>query len=84
MPIGLTATIIPLYDAKLQRLIDFVWQQYVAQGDDEHVTGKLVGLLELKHHSTTHAAADPGGIKTICDAFVGVQKRLYEPRASIG
>jgi type I restriction enzyme, R subunit len=77
-------TIMPLYDAKLQGFIDFVLQQYVAQGVDETDTGKLVGLLELKYHSTSDAAAELGGVKTIREAFVGFQKHLYERNASIG
>jgi type I restriction enzyme R subunit len=70
--------IMPLYDAKLQGFIDFVLQQYVAQGVDELDTGKLAALLELKYHSTSDAAAQLGGVKTIRDTFVGFQRYLYE------
>ncbi len=49
--------IMPLYDVKLQAFMDFLLQQYVAQGVDELDTGKLAALLELKCHSTSDAAA---------------------------
>jgi type I restriction enzyme R subunit len=76
--------IMPFYGAKLQGFINFVLQQYVAQGVDELDTGKLVGLLELKYHSMSDAAAELGGVKAIREAFVGFQKHLSERNAGIG
>jgi type I restriction enzyme R subunit len=69
--------IMPLYDAKLQAFIDFVLQQYVAQGVDELDTGKLPELLTLKYGTLSDATAALGGTATIRKTFIGFQKDLY-------
>lgn len=75
-------TILPLYSEKLQAFIDFVLQQYVAQGYEELDTSKLVGLLELRYQNTHDAAAELGGTTLIRETFIDFQKHLYEGTAT--
>ncbi len=65
------------YDAQLQSFLDFVLNQYVAQGVGELDQDKLGSLLELKYHTVDDAAARLGSVPRIRDAFVGFQQYLY-------
>ncbi len=47
-------------------------------GDEELDQTKLPGLLKLKFHATSNAAALFGDVALIRDAFIGFQKHFYQ------
>lgn len=68
------------YDADLSAFLDFVLGQYVAQGVSELDGDKLPRLLELKYASASEGAAMLGGVKGVRQAFLDVQRGLFQPR----
>jgi type I restriction enzyme, R subunit len=66
------------YDYKQQAFLDFVLAQYIKEGVQELDQAKLPGLLELKYHAVSDAAAELGGIPAIRDVFIGFQRYLYD------
>lgn len=67
------------YDADLSAFLDFVLGQYVAQGIRELDGDKLPRLLELKYASASEGAAVLGGVKGVRQAFLDVQRGLFQP-----
>jgi type I restriction enzyme R subunit len=68
------------YDKAKQAFLNFVLQQYVANGVKELDDKRLGTLLELKYKSIPDAKVSMGDISGIREAFVGFQKYLYEDR----
>ncbi len=68
------------YDADLSAFLDFVLGQYVTQGVSELDGDKLPRLLELKYASASEGAAMLGGVKGVRQAFLDVQRGLFQPQ----
>jgi len=66
-----------LYDAKQQKFLDFVLQQYVRSGVEQLDDVKLSNLLELKYHTIADAKKELGNPVKIRDTFIGFQGYLY-------
>lgn len=67
-------------DARLQEFIDFVLQQYVAEGVSELASEKLAPLLQLRYGAVPEALATLGAdAATVRAAFVDFQRFLYDP-----
>lgn len=62
--------------------IDFVLSKYIESGVDELDQEKLPGLLQLKYHSISDAAATLGDLNHIRDTFIDFQKYLYQQRVA--
>jgi len=63
---------------KQQAFIEFVLDQYVAQGVDELDQEKLSPLLRLKYHNAiSDAFAELGRPEQVREVFVGFQRHLY-------
>lgn len=72
------------FGARQQAFLDFVLDQYVSLGVTELEPEKLTPLLKLKYHdSIPDAVADLGPAAEIRAAFLGFQKALYQPVASM-
>lgn len=68
------------YDADLSAFLDFVLGQYVTQGVSELDGDKLPRLLELKYASASEGAAMLGGVRGVRQAFLDVQRGLFQPQ----
>jgi type I restriction enzyme R subunit len=69
------------YGQKQQAFLAFVLDQYVTQGVDELDSDKLTPLLKLRYNNALHdAMADLGDAVQVRQAFVGMQRYLYEGR----
>jgi type I restriction enzyme, R subunit len=71
-------SILAHYDSRLAAFIQFVLGQYVANGEQELDSEKLVPLLELKYHTISDATAQLGGEAAIRSTFAGFQPRLFQ------
>ena len=69
------------YNPKQQEFLNFVLDQYVRDGVAELDDAKLPNLLELKYNAIVDAKRELGDIKSIRNAFIGFQERLYQSRA---
>lgn len=69
------------YNAKQQEFLKLVLTQYVKKDVDELDDAKLPDLLELKYKAIADAKRELGEIKSIRDAFIGFQERLYRSKA---
>jgi type I restriction enzyme R subunit len=67
------------YDAELTSFLEFVLGQYVQQGVGELDGEKLPGLLELRYANASEGAATLGGVKSVRQAFLDVQRGLFQP-----
>ena len=68
------------YDADLSAFLEFVLGQYVTQGVSELDGDKLPRLLELKYASASEGAAILGGVRGVRQAFLDVQRGLFQPQ----
>ena len=66
------------YDADLSAFLDFVLGQYVMQGVSELDGDKLPRLLELKYASASEGAAMLGGVRGVRQAFLDIQRGLFQ------
>jgi type I restriction enzyme R subunit len=66
------------YGQKQQAFLAFVLDQYVKQGVDELDADKLTPLLKLRYNALNDAMADLGDAVQVRQAFVGMQRYLYE------
>jgi type I restriction enzyme R subunit len=71
------AAILANCDPKFAAFIAFVLDQYVTQGEAELDREKLPGLLTLKYHTVTDAAAELGSVAAIRGGFVDFQPHLF-------
>ena len=69
------------YNPKQQEFLNFVLDQYVRDGVAELDDAKLPNLLELKYKAIADAKRELGEIRSIRNAFIGFQERLYQSRA---
>jgi len=68
-------------DPRQQEFVDFIMTQYVQLGVDELDREKLPQLIEVKYGNLNDGLDKIGGINKAMAAFLGSQRRLYEPRA---
>ena len=68
-------------DPRQQEFVDFIMTQYVQLGVDELDREKLPQLIEVKYGNLNDGLDKIGGIDKAMAAFLGSQRRLYEPRA---
>lgn len=66
-------------DQKQQEFVDFVLSQYVELGVDELDREKLPQLISVKYGNLNDGLAQIGGIDKATAAFLGSQRRLYQP-----
>jgi type I restriction enzyme M protein len=66
------------YNQKQHAFLEFVLDQYVSQGIDTLEAEKLTPLLKLRYNNAIHdAVADLGDAVQVRNAFVGMQRYLY-------
>ena len=75
---GRRKVILAEYDDKQREFLEFVLEQYIAQGVGELDDSKLPQLIQLKYQTTTDAVAELGDVNLIKDVFVGFQRHLYD------
>lgn len=63
---------------KQQAFLAFVLDQYVTQGVDQLDADKLTPLLKLRYNALNDAMAELGDAVQVRQAFVGMQRYLYE------
>jgi type I restriction enzyme R subunit len=68
-------------DPRQQEFVDFIMTQYVQLGVDELDREKLPQLIEVKYGNLNDGLDKIGGIDKAMAAFLGSQRRLYEPRS---
>ena len=66
-------------DQKQQEFVDFVLSQYVELGVGELDREKLPQLISVKYGNLNDGLAQIGGIDKATAAFLGSQRRLYQP-----
>lgn len=66
------------YNPKQQEFLNFVLDQYVAEGFKELDIDKLSPLILLKYKSFTDAKNELGDIPTIRDTFIDFQEHIYQ------
>lgn len=66
-------------DERQQEFVDFVLSQYVELGVDELDREKLPQLISVKYGNLNDGLAKIGGIDQAMVAFIGSQRRLYQP-----
>jgi len=66
------------YGQKQQAFLAFVLDQYVTQGVDQLDADKLTPLLKLRYNALNDAMAELGDAVQVRQAFVGMQRYLYE------
>lgn len=66
-------------DERQQEFVDFVLSQYVELGVDELDREKLPQLISVKYGNLNDGLAKIGGIDQAMAAFLGSQRRLYQP-----
>jgi len=66
-------------DERQQEFVDFVLSQYVELGVDELDREKLPQLISVKYGNLNDGLAKIGGIDQARAAFLGSQRRLYQP-----
>jgi len=59
-------------NSRKKYVVDCLWPRLA-------VESKLHGLLELKYHGVSDAAAELGSVAGIRELFTGFQRHLYEP-----
>ena len=74
---GRRSTILAGYNDKQQEFLQFVLEQYVAQGVGELDTDKLPQLLKLKYGTASDGVKAIGQAGAINVMFVGFQRHLY-------
>lgn len=71
-------------DERQQEFVDFVLSQYVELGVDELDREKLPQLISVKYGNLNDGLAKIGGIDQAMVAFLGSQRRLYQPMVDGG
>ena len=69
------------YGDKQREFLDFVLDQYIAQGVGELDDEKLPHLIDLKYDTVADAVEELGQVAGIREMFIGFQEHLYEARA---
>ncbi len=65
------------YDDKLQAFLNFVLDQYIAEGGKELDEDNLARLVEVKYQSLDDGAAHLGSLGVVRQAFLDMQKYLF-------
>ncbi len=66
------------YSQQQQAFLAFVLDQFVTQGVDQLDAEKLTPLLKLRYNALNDAMAELGDAVLVRQAFVGMQRYLYD------
>ena len=69
------------YEEEMRQFLDYVLRAYEMHGIDELAPGKIADFLRVRYGGTNDAKRRLGSVAEIKDAFVSIQRHLYEPIA---